>query len=146
MDHGMFDRRLVNDLLDRRLSSVDDLNDCNYLDWIVLLTATIGNVYGTRVPVLKTASGATIQLIKGEDPGLSSMDVVPAEECRGKIELGMVDPSKLAEHAETEVPEEDVDSAVFDAHDDKGDVLRNLDQFYFCDEAGYVHRLFSKCR
>ncbi|KAF0776106.1 hypothetical protein AaE_000194, partial [Aphanomyces astaci] len=107
-------------------------------------TEVVSPPVGTRVPVLKTASGATIQLIKGEDPGLSSMDVVPAEECRGKIELGMVDPSKLAEHAETEVPEEDVDSAVFDAHDDKGDVLRNLDQFYFCDEAGYVHRLFSK--
>ncbi|RHY36690.1 hypothetical protein DYB38_005282, partial [Aphanomyces astaci] len=99
-------------------------------------TEVVSPPVGTRVPVLKTASGATIQLIKGEDPGLSSMDVVPAEECRGKIELGMVDPSKLAEHAETEVPEEDVDSAVFDAHDDKGDVLRNLDQFYFCDEAG----------
>ncbi|RHY33784.1 hypothetical protein DYB32_001414 [Aphanomyces invadans] len=74
--------------------------------------------------------------MKGEDPGVS-VTHVPPEECRGKIELGLVDPSMVANVTITEVKEDDLDAALFNVHDDKGDVLRNLDMFYFCDEAGY---------
>ncbi|KAF0683469.1 Aste57867_24503 [Aphanomyces stellatus] len=85
-----------------------------------------------RAPVVKKATDTTIQLVKG-DPGVKCKR--SQEECRGRRELELVDPSKAAD-AVIEINEDDLDGSVFNVNDDRGDVLRNLDMFYFCDEQG----------
>ncbi|KAH9137482.1 hypothetical protein LEN26_005713 [Aphanomyces euteiches] len=85
-----------------------------------------------KTPVVKKATNTTIQLVKG-DPGAKCRKI--GQECRGRRELDLVDPTNSAD-AQNELDEELLDGSIFNVKDDRGDVLRNLDMFYFCDEEG----------
>jgi hypothetical protein len=101
---------------------------------------------------------AAIQLIKGGDPG--ERCVMGRPEVRGQREMALVAPNiyDIQKHELVmEVDETDVDGNVFNVkqqqqhenndnndnlqhqnqEEQNHDVLRHLDQFYFCDEHGH---------